>query len=212
MVLRDGQKSGAVILSKADAKACHNEITKLVLSFEEASEFPTGDSIVCTVLGGTGTELINGDKYEAVFGKDAFFLFSGTQRFEVKFKQLTELKIDGPGHITTNAGMMGGGFGLEGAALGIGVATLINALTTQSTTNTILYLAWTGGELFLHTSVYTPDKARLILSHAFSSVQSVANVGRDDLASQLERIGELRDSGKLTADEYSLAKAKLLGC
>lgn len=211
LALRGGQTSDSVMLSKADVKACQNEIAKLVRNFEESSDLPVGDSILCTVLGGTGSALAKGDKYVAVFGQDAIYLVSGAQRFEVKLEQLTALKIEGPGRITSDAGVMGGGFGLEGAALGIGVAALINTLTTKSETNTILYIAWPGAELFLHTSSYTPDEARLILSHTFSAIQSVANVGRADLASQLERIGELRDSGKLTAEEYGLAKAKLLG-
>lgn len=78
--------------------------------------------------------------------------------------------------------------------------------------------------MFLHTPSHTPEDARLLLSSAFTAVQAVKPASpiptvapdntpkiEDDLLSQLERLSALLVAGHLTAEEFSLAKASLLG-
>lgn len=210
--LWNGMMSNPVQMFNKDAITCQPQLEQFIGSSQPSSSDADGVSVRCTFLGGSGvTSLIAGYVCLVTFGNDAISIVSSAQKIDIKLAQLTELKLEGPGRVTTSAGMIGGGFGLEGALLGIGAATLLNALTTNTTTNTILYLAWPGAELFLHTSEYSPDEARLVLSHAFTAVQSIKNNDGGDLASQLERLGALRGSGSLTDEEYRLGKAKLLG-
>jgi hypothetical protein len=208
--LWNGKKTRSVQLSATDAMACKSHIEKILGSAWGESSDTDNVFMRCTILGGSGTALVAGNIGIAIFGKDTVSLVSGTQRLKVQLNELTELKIEGPGRITSDAGVMGGGFGLEGALIGIGAATLLNVLTTDTTTNTVLYLAWPGAELFLHTSNYSPDEARLALSPAFTKIQSVKNVGGADIASQFERLAALMKSGAINAEEYALAKSKLL--
>jgi hypothetical protein len=219
LVLKDGTKTDTnVALWHGDAKACQDEIMVLVNRRNESLGARDGVNIRCTVLGGSGTELVPGISCTAVFGTSVVCFFWGDKKFEVNLNQLTTLKLDGPGKVSSDAGVIGGGFGLEGAAIGIGIATLINALTAKSTTNTILHLTWEGAELFLHTSIHTPEETRLRLSHAFTVIQSreervakpESNIANMDIASQLERLVALKNEGHLTDAEFGLAKANLI--
>ncbi|MDP3638518.1 MAG: hypothetical protein Q8R51_14135, partial [Azonexus sp.] len=69
---------------------------------------------------------------------------------EIPIKDISAIEISGPGTQTTSASVIGGGFGLEGAAKGMIAATLINAATTKSTTNTFLRIATNKGEAHFH--------------------------------------------------------------
>lgn len=218
LVLKDGTKTdGNVLLEHVDAKACQHEILVLLKRSEESSPLVDGVEIRCTVLGGSGTSLVAGDNCTAVFGTRFVCFFSSDQKVEVGLDQLTTLNLDGPGKVSSNASVIGGGIGVGGAAIGIGIATLINTLTAKSTINTILYLAWPGAELFLHTSHLTPEEARLRLSHAFTAIQShedksaksVTATANADIASQLERLVSLKVAGHLTDEEFRIAKVNL---
>lgn len=210
LVLWNGNESTLVHMSNKDAKVCQPQLEQFINSSQQLSGDTDDPSIRCTYLGGSGTSLVKGDVCLVVFGKDTVNIMSGAKRIDIKLNQLTALKLEGPGRVTTNAGVMGGGFGLEGAALGIGAAALLNTLTTKTKTNTIVYLAWPDAELFLHTSKYNLDEARLLLSRTFIATQSINDNGGIDLASQLERLASLKNSGALTDEEYSLAKSKLI--
>lgn len=210
--LWNGSKSNSVCVLYKAAKECQPKLEQFIRSTQLTSLDADGVSVNCTLLGGSGvTSLVTGNVCLVVFCKDVVNVISYKHRFNIKLNQLTALKLEGPGRVTTNTGVMGGGFGIEGALLGVGAATLLNALTQNTTVNTILYLAWPDAELFLHTSDYSPDEARMALSHAFTAIQSFKNDGVLDLASQLDRLAMLRNSGALTEEEYSLGKAKLLG-
>lgn len=171
LLLRNGKTYDGVKLSEAKAKACKAEIDRLICDFETSTGLADGIFIRCTVLGGSGVGLLRGTKCTAVFGDSAVVLMANTQRVEVKLYQLAELRIEGPGSATSSPGIIGGGFGLEGALVGIGAATLLNALMEETTINTVLYLSWQGAELFLHTSEYSPDQARLLLSRVFTAIR-----------------------------------------
>jgi hypothetical protein len=218
LIMIDGSKTEtSTLLTTANAMACQHDVMLLANNLKVSSAAIDGVFVICTILGGSGTALVAGRNCVAVFGKSIVSLLSGAEKVEVSLNQLTELKINGLGTVTSDAGVIGGGFGPEGAAVGIGVAALLNALTATSTTNTILYLAWPGAEVFLHTSTHTPEETRLRLSHAFTVVQSAAkgevqpraNNANADIAAQLERLVALKNDGHLTAEEFSLAKANL---
>lgn len=67
----------------------------------------------------------------------------------VPYTNLTKIDISG-GTSTTDAGMIGGGFGLQGAAEGIAVASILNALSRKTSIRTWLWIASPYGDLRLH--------------------------------------------------------------
>ena len=210
--LLNGKESLPIGLKKATAQECKADIEARIAQSRLSMNLNDSLFVACTLLGGTVATLTSGDKCTVVFGTSDVRFFLDEKLVETYLIQtITELKIDGPGSVTTNGGFTGGGFGLEGAAVGIGAASLLNAITAKSVTNTVLYLAWRGGEVFLHTAVYTPDKLRLLLSKTFAAIQSKTElVIPPDLTSQLERLVAMHAAGILTADEFSIAKSKAL--
>ena len=78
------------------------------------------------------------------------------------------LWIGGSGSVTSDAGMAGGGIGLQGAATGIAAAWLINRVTRSTTVTTLLNVTFQGGELFFLHSLVGPQTLRMMLSPVFA--------------------------------------------
>lgn len=100
---------------------------------------------------------------------ESIYLTDANTKFDtpIPISEVIDIEIGGPGAQTSSAGVMGGGFGLQGAATGIAIASAINLLTTRSSVNTLIRLATTDSELFLHTSAIEPTAARMHLSALF---------------------------------------------
>lgn len=175
-----------------------------------------GLTVKAQVLGGSGWPL----------EKHNFYLLSVEESFlslqpelhgldlEIPFEALTALEISGPGTESSNAGVIGGGFGLEGAAVGILAATLVNAATSRSTTNTFLRIGTRDAEVFLHTSAIEPSALRMYLSPAVVKMEALRldfQISTPNLSSELRELQALSQAGVLTADEFTLAKRRLLG-
>lgn len=135
----------------------------------------------------------------------------------VSFSELSNIEVTGPGTESSNVGLMGGGFGMEGAVKGILVATVINALTTRSKTNSFLRLATRSAEAILHVTVLEPTELRLLLSPAFVKIEEMnhpitTRTGRSDspLSDEIEKLHRMFSDGILTEDEFVLAKKGLL--
>lgn len=127
------------------------------------------------------------------------------------WRDLTGIEVGGPGTTTSGGGFFGGGFGLDGAALGIAAAALLNDLTTTTQTNTLVRISGEGGEVTLHTSLLTPDEARIEFGEAiarikFSQAQGPANT---DPVERLERLQRLKDSGAVSDEEFHLLRQKI---
>jgi hypothetical protein len=75
--------------------------------------------------------------------------------------------------VTSGGGFIGGGFGVEGAIVGIGVASLLNALTTKTNTFTFTFmqLETTDGEVFFHYGAMEPSALRMELSPVFVALR-----------------------------------------
>jgi hypothetical protein len=118
-------------------------------------------------------------------------------------------------------GAIGGGFGLDGAAIGMAVAAVFNALTTTSRVESIIALQTTESEgFFLHQRM-TPPELRRYLSPLFVRLRqirtahplpsSVSNSSSSvDMVAQLEKLALLRGAGALTQPEFESAKSRLL--
>src|SRR4051812_24548793 len=93
------------------------------------------------VLGGFGWDLRPGHLYRLDFdtaGITLADLQTESIAATAGYQEIISLDIGGPGEVTSGGGFIGGGFGLEGAALGMLAAGLLNALTTRSKIVTIL--------------------------------------------------------------------------
>jgi hypothetical protein len=130
------------------------------------------------------------------------------------FCGITALEISGPGTESTNAGLIGGGFGLAGAAAGILSASLVNSATARTTTNTFLRIGTSEAEVFLHTSTIEPSARRMYLSPAVVKMEALrlgSQISAPNLSSELRELQALLQAGVLTADEFIRAKQRLLG-
>ena len=136
----------------------------------------------------------------------------------VPFRQLTDFGIWGPGAVTRGGGVIGGGFGLEGAALGMLAATAINAATTRTSITTYLTIRSQRDELTFLYAGKTPQALQLELGHVFGALRlatatdtSSLRPSAADPVDRLEKLGQLRAQGLLSGEEFAVAKHKLLG-
>ena len=82
------------------------------------------------------------------------------------YEDLALLDATGPGEVTEGGGFIGGGFGIDGALLGMGIAMALNALTTVTTTETLLRFAGDDRELFVLHQRMSPETIQIELSPA----------------------------------------------
>jgi hypothetical protein len=184
--------------------------------------YPPSDDLVfmpgATVVGGYGHGLANSAVCFLVAREGAIGIWSrnGSMMVSSQVDELVGIAVGGPGRVTTGGGFVGGGFGIEGALEGIGVAAILNAVTTKTSVNTLLRITHPNWELILHTSQVAPDDLDLRLSPVLGRLRArehrVASgpVRSDDLVAQLSRLADLHASGALTNDEFIAAKAQLL--
>ncbi|MBP6097559.1 MAG: hypothetical protein KA503_14105 [Methyloversatilis sp.] len=131
----------------------------------------------------------------------------------VAFDQISAVEISGPGKETSSLGLAGGGFGFEGAAKGILIATALNLLSTRTTVSTYLRVMTKIGEVFLHTAAKEPADLRMKLSAMFVAIEN-AKVSKPQAPEttllDLERLADMYQNGLLSASEFKVAKLKLL--
>ena len=172
--------------------------------------------VLATVLGGSGSTLKK-DASTLISCRTDCLVFSdlSTRTDHVaKFDSIVNLEISGPGTEQTNAGMVGGGFGIEGALKGIIISSVINKLTSKSKTNTFLRMSTSTSETFFHSSTVEPDKLRMILSAAIVRIDGNRNTVKssqaDGLSQEISKLHQLLQSGVLSQAEFSAAKQRLL--
>jgi hypothetical protein len=198
-----------------------------------AVERSNNRTLEVTVLGGQGWD----DKKGRVFLlsiEDGSICMTDLQTFTEQREAnegLRSVEIAGPGKITKSAGVSGGGFGVEGAIKGIAAATLINILTTHSSTKTIIRLGFEACEMVLLTSQIEPEEARVFLSPLYVQIRRSSAISSTELPQingdklgptallpndvgigfELERLHKLKQDGAITTEEFDLLKAKLIG-
>ena len=164
-----------------------------------------------TVVGGTGWEI--DIKRRFVLTADEKNIYLSDDKFQEKVIPLTKLvnvEISGPGTVTSGGGFGGGGFGLGGFIVGAVAAGALNALTTRTNTETVVFLQLTDSEIILLNTEVDLDAMRIHLSYLFQSSQRNKNLNSPNIAKQLEQLSELRKQGALTEEEYTNAKAKVI--
>lgn len=133
---------------------------------------------------------------------------------DIPFEEINEVEISGPGTVITDAGMSGGGFGLEGFIKGAAAAALINAATTRKTTNTFMRIMTATGEIYIHTSEIEPDALKIKFSPVFVYLKNKSNqqfkIAGSSIAEEIERLQKLFKDGILTQEEFDTAKKKVI--
>lgn len=197
------------------------EIDTVITKIRKAEQDAGFKAIECTYLGGTGTEWLQNEPALLTFSQGKIWLthpISGNQK-SLQVDHATIIEISGPGTQTTNAGITGGGFGLEGFVKGVVLATAINSITKKSSTNTFLRVLASSYESYLHTSNIEPTNLRLILSPAFVHIESekrmfgsssTQRLSGLSIGDEIEKLYKLKESGTLSSDEFATAKTKLL--
>ncbi len=172
------------------------------------------DPVEITVLGGAGWESRKDSKCilsldtASIYISDLKSLIDTT----INIEDLREIEVSGPGKVTNNAGVMGGGFGAEGALKGMAIATVINILTTYSNTKTFIRLGFQSSEIVMLTSQLEPDKARILLSPLFLTVsRKTTGTKSTSVSGEIEKLYDLKRSGAIADAEFEKLKNQLIG-
>ena len=137
---------------------------------------------------------------------------------QVPYRDVEALDIGGPGLIKSGGGFVGGGFGVTGAAEGLAIAAVLNALTTRTKIKTVVRVQATECELFLLCTTAEPEVLRIRLSRALGAIrraraEMTASPGGGPGASVVDQLGKLAmllESGLLTREEFDRMKAAVL--
>lgn len=135
---------------------------------------------------------------------------------ELDYSELLDIHLSGPGEVTSDAGIWGGGFGLEGAAQGIAIASVINSLTRRTTINTFLKIDWRDGEAFYHYTRLGPEQLRMAMSKVFVKLRGRSGNTRLEQSrsatriDELEKLASLFERGLLDEGEYRALKKRLI--
>jgi hypothetical protein len=177
----------------------------------------------CRVLGGHGLYPSAGQTWDLVFTESGLSFRRGRdQAGAIPYSEITAFEIGGPGATRQEGGFMGGGFGVQGAAEGMLIATALNMLTTRTRVATVICLQTRTAELFFHNGSEPPDVTRIRLSPVFSVLRQQqsapatppildANTTGGSVVDQLAKLAELLDKGLITPEEFATLKSDLLG-
>lgn len=171
----------------------------------------------CTLLGGHGHGIGHGARCSVEFRGDQLLIepVEG-ERACFDCKDIELFDIGGKGLVTSGGGFSGGGFGAEGALLGMGVASVLNRLTTSKGIDTVVHIQARDREAWLQYPHETPDALRMRLAAALAAIDGArreaqgATPRATSVTDELARLSELHSQGVLTANEYTAAKARLI--
>lgn len=129
------------------------------------------------------------------------------------YRDVNSLHIGGQGAVTTGGGWIGGGFGLTGIVTGALIASALNQATTRHSIETVIYFQTMKGEVILLNNQFTPEHLRIMLSPAFSRIEAAHRTtpaSPVNVVEQLRQLGQLREAGTITQEEFQQLKAKLI--
>ena len=139
----------------------------------------------------------------------------------VPLDTLADVRVSGQS-MTTGGGFFGGGFGVQGAAEGMLIATALNGLTKKKSKWATIGIVADGGWVDLRLDNYDVLPVRntlrtlsdrVIANQAANDRSRLAqsSIAPDqDVVSALNRLIEHRDSGALTEGQFEAAKQRLL--
>jgi hypothetical protein len=168
----------------------------------------------CVVLGGTGYRLNAGREVAVEFSVASIAIYTDSvalagvsgAHVRITYPEIIGLQIDGPGVVSRGGGFIGGGFGVMGALEGIGIASVLNALTTKTNIYTFLQIATDSGEIFLHYGGLEPGALRIALSPIFLQLRRLDHT---HIASRVARFEALRRRDVIDDEELARLTAQL---
>jgi hypothetical protein len=123
------------------------------------------------VVGGSGWDIASNEFVTLTFdGQGLTIGRRPSSDLVISIADICDIELSGGSDIE-GGGFAGGGFGLEGAAIGMAAATALNALTTRKTTVTLLHITTESGELFLLHTPADPLDVRIALSATFTALR-----------------------------------------
>ena len=159
------------------------------------------------MLGGAGLGFSDGEAISAEFSQQGVHISAadGTAA-ELALPEVAELLISGPGTVVKGGGFVGGGFGVAGALEGIGLAAVLNALTTSKTIHSFVTLVTNVGELHLHYAGLEPGALRMVLAPFFVAMRRISLTWVDERLAMLRR---LLEGGHLDEAEFNRLAGRL---
>src|ERR1700686_3467796 len=166
-----------------------------------------------------GSSIANGSSCLIDFSDEGIGIKAsdGQQAF-VPYEQVQALQVTGSTK-SSGGGVIGGGFGVEGAVEGMLAASGINALTTRTSVYSVLRIAArTAQYVFVSHTVdsnalnmlLTPGKPRVRMAQA-QHASAPPPHAPSSIADELTKLARLRDEGVLSDAEFSAAKSRVLG-
>jgi hypothetical protein len=176
-------------------------------------------------LGGyvPGAELTAGQPYDVWFTPDQIAVRAPGELkalAEVPYPEVATVDIGGPGLTKSGGGFIGGGYGVAGAAEGMAIAAVLNALTTRVKIKTVIRIEAAQAELFFLHTLVEPEALRIELSRALGAIRqakpaTIEPGGGGDrsyrsAAERLATVTRLHDEGVLTDQEYQAKRAEII--
>lgn len=132
---------------------------------------PPVDLIEATCVGSTVSDFFQREQYFMTCGKTDLVCraIKSNQEVRMSYSVIKKIEILGSGIQKTDAGIIGGGFGIEGFIKGAALAAAINTITTKVHNNTFLHLKLDQGDILFHISKQEPIHLRMLLRQAFDA-------------------------------------------
>jgi hypothetical protein len=171
-----------------------------------------------TLAASGGTSIPDDSPCIIGFSTSGLVIDAPNRQDRLTYEEIQAVQVSGS-TTTTSAGVWGGGFGLEGAAEGMLVASVINAVTRRTKRYAVLRIAASSAEyVFVSHSVdsnalqmtLTPVVFRIRQAQA-SPPTTAAPAASGRVADELRKLAKLRDEAVLNDAEFAAAKARLLG-
>jgi hypothetical protein len=179
-------------VSSTVAKWHKNPAHAVALKPQSARLFPGADvdpaqrAVSGIVTAASVPGLWPGSRCVIVFAAPFVAVFGGNgEILRVDYSEVSSLEVGGLGtrRYSTNAGIIGGGFGVTGALEGMALASFLNAATTRTTMVHDTTLSFRAGPsaVLMNADLYEPSTLRVILSPAYHRIEQAASHGQRGL-------------------------------
>jgi hypothetical protein len=213
VVTLDGRIGGAGPIQKRHLGRCVNRLRDEILV--NADGICLSD---CTLLGGYGHDIAPGTRCSAMFSASEVHVDApGYESVVFAYEDIDAVEVGGRGLVEAKGGFIGGGFGAQSALVGIGIATVLNSLTSRSRTETLVNIKGRDRQAWLYYTREPPQALQIRLAGVLARIESaqpgepgMPTPGVGSVSVELARLHELHSRGVLTADEYGAAKARLI--
>lgn len=217
VVLQTADQSVSVKVGMRHAEWVAETIRERASTAPPSGDLGSGFWLEVEYLAGVGAPLSAGMTLSFGVLERGLVLSRAGVYLPLPYERIVDVAAGGPGAYETGGGFIGGGFGMEGAVMGMAIATALNALTTRTKVETIISVVYDEGELHFLSRMVTPEKLDLDLSVARSAIRRTRRVDTPvapspavDVTARLVELAALKEKGLLDDAEFASLKAKLL--